>query len=420
MKNTLQRTILHMDMDAFFASVEQAANPGLRDRAIAIVGAGKRTVVTTASYEARALGIKTGMSRFEATKICPQLTFVIANNRKYTDTSVRIMKILEEFSPLVEPCSVDEAFLDITGTEKCLGSPEQIGRNIKTRIKEGTGLTASIGIGPNKLISKLASDIEKPDGLVIVKEEDVEALLKDLPVNELCGIGKKTTSALSALGIHTCADLGTYPIGQLRAHFGITGEQLSLMGRGIDTRRVMTTGEQEPVKSLGHSTTLPKDVSNMEDLARIILQLSEAVGARARRYNLNGKTITITIRFSDFRTITRRKTISTPTQDSHAISKVALALMDAERLSQPVRLLGVSISSLSNSDPDLAQHGQGDLFQDKESRIKTDKRLAAMDRVNRRYGSATITWGTLFKEYDDSGVISPAWRPSGPRKIDVK
>jgi len=409
-----------MDMDAFFASVEQAANPELQGLAIAIVGAGKRTVVTTASYEARALGVKTGMNRFEAAKICPQLTFVIANNRKYTDTSIHIMKILEEFSPLVEPCSVDEAFLDITGTEKCLGSPEQIGRNIKARIKEGTGLTASIGIGPNKLISKLASDMEKPDGLVIVKEDEVKALLKDLPVNELCGIGKKTTLALSALGIHTCADLGTYPIGRLRARFGITGEQLSLMGRGIDTRRVMATGEQEQVKSLGHSTTLQKDVSNRENLALIILQLSEAVGARARRYNLSGKTITITIRFSDFSTITRRKTIGRPTKDSHAISKVALALMDAERLDQPVRLLGVSISSLSDSDSNSYQNGQGELFQDKKSQIKTDKRLAAMDQVNRRYGNATITWGTLFKEHDDSGVISPAWRPSGPRKIDVK
>ncbi len=407
-----------MDMDAFFASVEQAANPWLRGRAIAIVGAGKRTVVTTASYEARALGVRTGMNRFEAAKICPQLLFVIANNRKYTDTSVRIMKTLEEFSPMVEPCSVDEAFLDITGTERCLGSPEQIGRNIKARIKENTGLTASIGIGPNKLISKLASDMEKPDGLVIIKKDEVEGLLKDLPVSELCGIGKKTTSALSALGIHTCADLGTYSIGRLRAHFGITGEQLSLMGRGIDTRRVMATDEQEPVKSLGHSTTLPKDISNRADLARTILQLSEAVGARARRHNLNGKTITITIRYSDFSTITRRKTISTPTKDSHTINKVALSLMDAEKLRQPIRLLGVSISSLYNSDS--CQNGQGELFQDKKLQIKTEKRLAAMDQVNRRYGSATITWGTLFKEHDDSGVISPAWRPSGPRKIDVK
>ncbi len=402
-------------MDAFFASVEQAANPRLRGRAIAIVGAGKRTVVTTASYEARALGVKTGMNRFEAARICPELLFVTANNRKYTDTSVRIMKILEGFSPLVEPCSVDEAFLDITGTKGCLGSPEAVGRNIKARIKEATGLTASVGIGPNKLISKLASDMEKPDGLMIVKKEDIEGLLKNLPVGKLCGIGRKTARALAAMGVNTCGELGAYPVGGLRARFGITGEQLSLMGRGIDTRRVMASGEEEAVKSLGHSTTLPEDISDRAEVTRVILQLSEAVGARARRHGLNGKTITLTIRFSDFRTITRRRTINAPTQDSHAISRAATGLLDSEKLREPVRLLGVSLSSLSA----CGENAQGELFNER-SRTKTNMRLEAMDRVNSRYGSATITWGTLFKKHDDTGVISPAWRPTGTRKIDVK
>jgi len=358
------------------------------------------------------------MNRFEAARICPELLFVTANNRKYTDTSVRIMKILEGFSPLVEPCSVDEAFLDITGTKGCLGSPETVGRAIKARIKEATGLTASVGIGPNKLISKLASDMEKPDGLVIVKEKDVEGLLKNLPVSKLCGIGKKTTSALGAMGVNTCGELGAYPIGRLRARFGITGEQLSLMGRGIDTRRVMASGEEDVVKSIGHSTTLPEDISDRAEIARVILQLSEAVGARARKHELSGKTVTLTIRFSDFHTITRRKTISAPTKDSHAISKVATRLLDLEMLHLPVRLLGVSLSSLSG--PGSGQNTQGELFKEEQSRTKTDKRLEAMDKVNRRYGSATITWGTLSKKHEDSGVISPAWRPTGTRKIDVK
>lgn len=405
-----------MDMDAFFASVEQAANPVLRGRAIAIVGAGRRTVVTTASYEARALGVKTGMNRFEAARVCPELLFVTANNRKYTDTSVRVMKILEGFSPLVEPCSVDEAFLDITGTEGCLGSPVAVGRSIKARIKEATGLTASVGIGPNKLISKLASDMEKPDGLVVIKEEDLEGLLRGLPVGKLCGIGRKTASALAAMGVTTCGELGAYPVGRLRARFGITGEGLSLMGRGIDARQVMAAGAEEKVKSLGHSTTLPEDLSDRAQIARVILRLSEAVGARARRHGLNGKTVTLTIRFSDFHTITRRRTIKTPTQDSHAISKTALLLLGSEELHRPVRLLGVSISSLSGS----GECAQGELFRDERSGTKTEKRLEAMDKVNRRYGSATITWGTLFNKHAEPGVISPAWRPAGTRKIDVK
>ena len=414
----MQKTIIHMDMDAFFASVEQAANPRLRGRVIAIVGAGERTVVTTASYEARALGVKTGMNRYTAARICPELIFVTANNRKYTDTSVRIMKILEDFSPLVEPCSVDEAFLDITGTEACLGSPEEVGRKIKARIKEATGLTASIGIAHNKLISKLASNMDKPDGLVIVREEEIKGLLQDLPVGELCGIGKKTTSALAAMGIKTCGTLGSYPVGRLRARFGTVGDQLSLMGQGIDTRRVMQTNEQEPVKSLGHSTTLPKDISDKAELSRIILQLSEAIGARARRHELSGKTITLTIRFSDFKTITRRKTIGTTTKDSHVISKVATTLLSAEKLHQPIRLLGVSLSSLAGEGSSKSQ--QGELFSDANSQVKTNKRLAAMDQLNQRYGRATITWGSLQTKDDDSGVISPAWRPTGPRKIDVK
>jgi DNA polymerase-4 len=399
-----------MDMDAFFASVEQARNPELRGRAIAVVGSSKRTVVTTASYEARARGVKTGMNRFEAERVCPELIFVTANNQLYIDNSIRIMRLLEDFSPLVEPCSIDEAFVDITGTEGCLGSPLEIGTQIKARIKEETGLIASVGIAPNKLISKLASGMRKPDGLFIVKADEIEELLRDLPVDELCGIGKKTTERLAKLGIHTCSELGSYPVRRLKAHFGVTGVSLSQMARGHDTRAVTTAGQEDKVKSLGHSTTLPKDVTDFEEIARVILGLSEAVGARARRHALSGKTITLTIRFSDFRTITRRKTITAPTTDSHHINAIAITLLNAETIPLPIRMLGVSLSGLST------ENKQDELF----SNVRSDNRLQVMDKVNLRYGGSTLTWGSIAENSDESGVISPAWRPVGARKIDVQ
>lgn len=407
------KLIMHVDMNAFFASVEQRCNPGLRGKPIAVVGSSKRTVVTTASYEARKFGVKTGMNKVEAKRACPSVIFVIGDNRKYIDASVRILEVLKSFSPLVEAYSIDEAFVDITGCTAPFGSAEGLARSVKERIKKEVGLTCSVGIAPNKLLAKLASDMKKPDGLVIIDEKDVPEVLENLAVNELWGIGPKLTEGLAALGVKTCGQLARFPVSILRERFGIIGERLKLMGQGIYSSEVVPIGEEEEAKSVGHSTTLPADVSDKEALKRHILRLSEMVGARAREHGLKGRSITLTIRYPDFFTFTRQRTLPGPTNDTRAIYAAATGLLEGIRLRSGVRLLGVSISSISKGA------GQMALFEEERRR---ERLLGAMDEVNRSFGGNTVTWGTLLEEErgGDAGVISPAWRPAGVRRVDVK
>ncbi|MBI5810329.1 MAG: DNA polymerase IV, partial [Deltaproteobacteria bacterium] len=342
----MKRVILHLDMNAFFASVEQRANPQLRGKPIAVTGSGERTVVTTASYEARAYGVKTGMNRFEAKKLCPHIIFVIGDNRKYIEASGRVLNILKGFSPMVEVFSIDEAFLDLTGTYGLFGPPEGIAMEIKKRIMDETGLTCSIGIAPNKLLAKLASDMKKPDGLVVIKEDDVTETLEALPVRELCGIGPKLTEGLSAMGIRTCGELGRAPASALRARFGIIGERLKLMGQGMDESPVMAAGEEGEAKSVGHSMTLPEDVSDSAAIDRYLLKLSEMVGSRARRYGLKGRKVSLTIRYPDFYTFTRQTSLPSATNDTRAIYDAGGRILSSIKLRSAIRLIGISISSI--------------------------------------------------------------------------
>jgi DNA polymerase-4 len=409
------KLIMHVDMNAFFASVEQRCDPALRGKPIAVVGSAKRTVVTTASYEARKFGVKTGMNKFEAKKACPSLILVIGDNRKYIDASVRILEILKSFSPKVEAYSIDEAFLDITGCLKPFGSPEALARAAKERIREGVGLTCSVGIAPNKLLAKLASDMQKPDGLVIIDEAGKAKLLEDLPVGELWGIGPRLTEHLGRMGVKTCGQLGRFPASVLRERFGIIGERLRLMGQGVYSSEVVPIGQEEEAKSVGHSTTLPADTSEKAEIKRYILKLSEMVCGRAREHCLKGSKVCLTIRYPDFYTFSRQKTLSAHTNDPRAIYASALAILESMRLRTAVRLLGVSISALAKGS------GQMALFEEDRRR---EKLLQAMDEVNRSFGEYTVTWGTLLDEggesEDDTGVISPAWRPVGVKRVNVK
>ncbi len=233
------RIIMHIDMNAFFASVEQQGNPELRGKPIAVIGSAKRTVITTSSYEARAYGVKTGMATWEARQKCPHIIFVIGDNRKYTYTSAQMVKLMMQFTPLVEVFSIDEAFLDVTGSLKLFGSAERIAFLLKARIRHELGLTCSIGIAPNKLLAKLASEMQKPDGLTIIAPDRVTAVLERMPIKELCGIGRKVEKQLNDLNIFTCGELGRFPVERLKRRFGINGERLSLMGQGIDDAPVL-------------------------------------------------------------------------------------------------------------------------------------------------------------------------------------
>ncbi|MEK7680258.1 MAG: DNA polymerase IV, partial [Deltaproteobacteria bacterium] len=223
----MSRIVMHIDMNAFFASVEQRVNPKLRGEPIAVIGSSKRTVITTASYEARKYGVKPGMNTYEAKRLCPRITFVVGDNSRYTDASERVINILKDFSPKLEVFSIDEAFIDMTGQGST--GAKDAAFSIKDRLRKDLGLTCSIGIAPNKLLAKLASDMEKPDGLVVFRDGDAWRILENLPPSALCGIGPKTAMALEAMGIRTCGGLSRFPAGLLRARFGISGERLSLM-----------------------------------------------------------------------------------------------------------------------------------------------------------------------------------------------
>ncbi len=403
------KIILLVDMDAFFASVEQQSNPALRGKPVGVIGAGHRTVITTSSYEARKYGVKTGMNIYEARKLCPQLILVVGNNGKYTHTCATLKNIYLGYTPLVEIYSVDEAFLDVTGSYHLFGDPLDIGRMIKGEIKELFGINATVGIGPNKLIAKLASDISKPDGLRWIKPEEAGDLLEALPTGKLWGIGKKTSERLSAIGIRTCGELGRAPAGLLRSHFGIIGERLKAMGAGMDSSPVdadgdKETGKSDEVKSIGHSMTLSHDLYQRTEITPWILRLSEMVGSRARRHGFMGRTIGVVVRYRSFETFTRQKRINTATNDTHRIFHAAMDILNSIKLREPVRLLGVSLSSLEEVN------GQMSIFEEEKKRADL---FEVMDKLNQKYGSHTLTWAPCICNPLHKGVISPAWRPSG-------
>lgn len=405
----LDRTIVHLDMNAFFASVEQQCNPRLRGRPIAVVGSGSRTVVTTASYEARARGVKTGMNTFEAKARCPEIIFVPANNRRYTDTCARFVALCHEFTPVVEVFSIDEVFLDLTGCLHLFGNAHSIVRAIKKKLFRQLGLTCSAGIAPNKLLAKLASDMQKPDGLVALEPGSVSSFMEQLPVSSLCGIGAHTERKLALLGITTCGRLGSADPLLLRKHFGVLGEQLSRMGRGEDDSPVVPVEETPDPKSVGHSMTLERDISSRELLEFHLLRLSEMVGRRTRQGGFAGMTVALTIRYKDFTTFTRQRSVPSAVCESPEIFHVAKSILSSIRLQQAVRLLGVSLSNL------IKPSGQLPLFPERQ---RAQAITRAMDAVNSRYGDFTLTFGSLLALEEHEGVIAPAWRLHGPRRIE--
>ena len=410
------RVIMHVDMNAFFASVEQQHDPSLRGKPIAVIGSAARTVITTASYEARAFGVKTGMTVWQARQKCPQLILVVGDNRKYTYTSARIVEMMQQFTPLVEVFSIDEAFLDVTGSLSLYSSPERIACLLKAEIRHHFGLTCSIGIAPNKMLAKLASEMQKPDGLTVIGSDEVGRVLEALPIRELCGIGAKTERQLHLLGIRTCGELGRYPVERLKRKFGVVGEKLHFMGRGIDNSPVVPQEEAEEVQSVGHSTTLEHDIDDRGEILRWLLQLSEMVGRRARRYSVWGKTVTLSIRYADFDTwVGRQETLPAYINQSGDIYRAVVAILDTLTLEQSVRLLGVRLSNLRYESNQLP------LFEEERKKVLL---AGAMDQVNNRFGDFTVTYGSLLDEEPrqekGSHVISPAWRPAGIRYVEVK
>ena len=403
------RTVIHVDMDAFFASVEQRDDPRLRGRPIAVTGAQARTVILSPSYAARAFGVKTGMTAPEARQCCPGLLLIPARNASYTEACEEIVAILRTFTPMVEVYSVDESFLDVTASLRLFGGADAIARQIKHRILQEVGLICSVGVAPNKLLAKFGSDRDKPDGLVVIRPEDVPQCVEHLPVDDLWGIGPSTTAALAELGIRTCGELGRAPVEMLTAQFGVVGERLKAMGLGQDESPVVPTEQVPAAKSIGHSMTLANDTADRDPLERVLLQLAEMVGRRMRRAGYRGQTVCVTFRYADFTTFTRQAKVSHATNDGPVIARAARTIFRRVRLRQAIRLLGVSVSHLEQGAKQLS------LF---EADVRRVRAIEAMDQINDRFGEFTLTWATLLDRVRHAGVISPAWRPEGSRRIE--
>ncbi len=384
------RTILHVDLDAFFAAVEQRDRPELRGRPV-VVGGGAPTdrgVVSAASYEARVFGVRSAMPLRTAAALCPDAVFLPVDGRKYDSVSREVMAVLRRFTPLVEPVSIDEAFLDVTGSMALFGDGEAIGRKIKASVRNEVGLTISIGVAATKLVAKIASDLRKPDGLVVVRPGDEAAFLAPLPISRLWGVGPATAGALREFDVVTIGDLAALPLDVLVRRFGPHGGSLHDRALGVDAEPV---GRSDGAKSIGHEHTFDVDTADPDTLERTLLAMADGVAARLRSAKLRARTVTVKVRDSDFRTTTRQRTIDPPTDLTEPIWRAAVELAAPELRGVRVRLIGVTASGFDES-PQLA------LFDDEDDRHRRRRRVVeAADAIRRRWGSRAVTRARLLR-----------------------
>ncbi len=372
----MNRIILLMDMDAFFASCEQQEKPFLRGKPVAVGG---KNVVAACSYEAKAYGVKSGMSTYEAIAMCPSLIVVPGDMEKYASTSREIMKMLPDYTSDIEVFSVDEAFLDVTDTVKFWNNnPFKIAEDLRKRIKRRFGINASVGISYNKLMAKLASSLAKPDGVKMITKEDAKGILEELPVEKLSGIGRRLKKQLNSLGITTCGELARFPVPILKKLFGEYGVMLHFMAIGEDKGRVEEAVPKN--RSMGHSKTIPGGVRD-RNIARIyLLRLCEMVGRRVRRAGFIGRTVSITIRYKDFFTFTRQITLPYFIESGEEIYRAARELFDGIDAQERIRLIGVSLSGLVKASRQIR-------LKENEKKLRLN---GAIDRINNRYGEDTV------------------------------
>ena len=380
------RWIVHIDMDAFYASVEQRDNPQYQGKPVIVGGLGNRGVVSTASYEARPFGVHSAIPMITARRLCPQGIFLKGDHEKYATVSNQIMDILSTFSPLVEPVSVDEAFLDVSGMEWLFSDPVEIAGKIKQRIREELQLSASAGVEPNKFLAKMASDMKKPNGLVVVKHGTEADFLHDLPVGKLWGVGETTASALGARGILTIGQLAQLPIEVLSDFFGRNAQTIRDLSRGKDERPVLPDRES---KSIGAEETFEQDLCCIDEMHTILMQLAERVGYRLRSNQVTGRTITLKLRYGSFRTLSRQHRLAEPSQADALIYRSAVELLSGlQELDTGVRLLGITISHLEPVRPVSCN-----LFDEQEEK---ERRISgAMDRMRLKFGSKALVHGRL-------------------------
>jgi DNA polymerase-4 len=391
-------TILHVDLDAFFAAVEQRDRPELRGKPVIVGGGspGDRGVVSAASYEARRYGVHSAMPLRTAGRLCPDGIFLPVDGRKYQAVSREVMAILRRFTPLVEPISIDEAFLDVTGSRALFGDGESIAHQIKEAIRDEEGLTASVGVAATKLVAKVASDLRKPDGLVVVQPGTEAAFLAPLPIRRLWGVGAPTATALRDYGVETIGDLAALAPEVLERRFGKFGAAMADRARGLDHDRVHDPAD---AKSIGHEHTFDVDTSDREVIERTLLAMAEGVSSRLRASGVKASTVAVKIRDSSFRTITRQRTLPEATDLTEPIWKAAVELARPEVRGLRIRLVGVTASNLGSPD-------QLSLFERSDGRRRV---VEAVDQVRRRFGERALTRARLIR----AGLPTPFERDPG-------
>jgi DNA polymerase-4 len=392
--------ILHVDMDAFFASVEVHRRPELRGRPVVVGGVAGRGVVSSASYEARQFGVHSAMPTARARRLCPAAIFLPPDFGAYQSASDAVMKIFAETTPLVEPLSLDEAFLDVSGARRLLGSPAQVARRIRARVVDELGLTCSVGVAPTKFVAKLASARAKPDGLLVVPADRVVAYLHRLPVGALWGVGERTEQALRRLGVTTVADIAhSRPETLVTALGSAVGSHLYELSWGRDPRAVTP---HTPEKSVGAETTFETDIVDPEKIRRVLLELAGRCATRARRAGVTGRTVSIKVRFADFRTITRSRTLPDPTDVAREMFETGWSLFDALGTREQVRLIGLRLEGLQDEAAPrqlvLGEREHG--WRDAER---------AVDAATERFGAAAVRPASL---------LSPGQRAADARYRD--
>jgi len=388
--------IIHADMDAFFASVEIREQPALRGKPVVVGGqVESRGVVAAASYVARQYGIRSAMPTATALKRCPELVVLPGRMALYSEVSRQIQDIFARYTPLIEPLSLDEAFLDVSASTALFGPAQQIARDIKQAVLDELQLVISMGVAPNKFVAKIASDLQKPDGFVVVKAAGVQAFLDPLPVSRLWGVGKVTEKKLHAQQIHSIADLRHASESFIRQHFGQYGEQLRQLARGYDPRAVIT---ERDAKSISHETTFAQDINDVDILRSVLSNLTEQVAWRMRRQNVQGRTVQLKLRFDNFHTITRARSLSTATHHTRDLWRTVLQLLNKEITSglPPIRLIGMGVGGFDSNESE--SHEQLGLF----DTPKTDDVISdathseaedidkITDDINQRFGNKLL------------------------------
>jgi DNA polymerase IV len=395
------RVVLHADMDAFYASIEQRDRPELRGKPVIVGATSRRGVVAAASYEARAFGVRSAMPGFRARELCPEGIFLASDMAKYVAVSGQVHAVFEEFTPLIEPIALDEAFLDVTGSAHLFGGPLELARALKAKVRERTGLVVSCGVAVNKLVAKIACRLGKPDGLYWVPPEQTRTLLAPLPLRWLWGVGPVTEAALRETGLETLGQLAEADPRALSSTLGDRAAALIALAQGCDERPVEA---ERAAKSYGEENTFERDIRDREVVTQALTSHAQAVARRLRHDAVQGRTVTVKIKLArarssvrsrvggedgpDYPLLTRSKTMTHATDDGAVLRKVAIALWDAAAISEPVRLLGVSVTQLS-----ATQESQLDLFASDEV-VRARKLGPAVDSIRQRFGADAIRQGT--------------------------